>query len=319
MSVEKINNSNIFKSNCQTLVNTVNCVGVMGAGIALEFKYRYPEMFERYVKLCNEHHIQIGKLWIYNVPNKNNKVLNFPTKNHFKYPSKYEYIEKGLERFLETYKEKGVESIAFPMLGARNGGLDPEKIEKIMCSYLDKCEIPVEIYEYCPEASDDLIDNFKNLLLSYDTSDLKRLMHFSSNTILNLKNVLFDGRVNSLIQLLNIKGFSSDVVGKCFNFAMTYKSKSMLQDMFSTETMNSKELINNLKVSDINVNKYSQKQKKKKVLSVNEKSQITGLSENTINKIEVFDRDVTIKEFLSYCEKLKLNPKTFFNKNFLSK
>src|SRR5689334_19885892 len=122
MSTEvKYINGNIFTSKYQTLVNTVNCVGIMGAGIALEFKYRYPEMFEKYVKHCKEHLIQIGKLSIYEVPNKDQKVLNFPTKNDWKHPSKYEYLTKGLEKFLNIYREKKITSVAFPLLGAQNG------------------------------------------------------------------------------------------------------------------------------------------------------------------------------------------------------
>ena len=123
---------NIFTSKHQTLVNTVNCVGVMGAGIAQEFKYRYPEMFEKYVTLCKMRQMQIGKLWIYEPPDQSRKILNFPTKNDWKHPSKYEYLIKGLERFLETYKEKDVRSIAFPLLGAQNGGLDPERVKSLM-------------------------------------------------------------------------------------------------------------------------------------------------------------------------------------------
>lgn len=82
----KIIKGNIFTSNCQTLVNAVNCVGVMGAGIALECRLRYFEMYNRYVALCEENKIEIGLLWIYKSPVK--WILNFPTKKHWKYPSK---------------------------------------------------------------------------------------------------------------------------------------------------------------------------------------------------------------------------------------
>ena len=152
---------NIFNSKAQTIVNTVNCVGVMGKGIALVFKLRYPNMFELYQKYCAQHLIGIGKLWIYKGDESDPWVLNFPTKTHWKLPSEYDYIEKGLQKFVETYKERGITSIAFPLLGANNGGLDSEKVMQIMQEYLGQCDIPVEIFMYDPLAPDDLFETCK--------------------------------------------------------------------------------------------------------------------------------------------------------------
>ena len=146
MSNITIINGNIFNTKAQTIVNTVNCVGVMGKGIALVFKLRYPAMFDIYQDFCKQGLIGIGKLWIYKGDARDPWVLNFPTKTHWKLPSEYEYIEKGLQKFVETYKEKGITSIAFPLLGANNGGLDGKKVEELMISYLSQCDIPIEIY-----------------------------------------------------------------------------------------------------------------------------------------------------------------------------
>lgn len=142
--IKIIENGSLFESECQTLVNTVNCIGVMGKGIALEFKNRYPSMFKEYRILCNQKKLDIGKLWIYKAQDK--WILNFPTKYDWRMPSRNEYLERGLQKFLDTYKSKGIASIAFPLLGASNGGIDPEVSLGIMKSYLDKCDIPVEIY-----------------------------------------------------------------------------------------------------------------------------------------------------------------------------
>ena len=146
-----IKNSNIFESQCQTLVNTINCVGVMGKGIALEMKKRYPDMFEKYKEYCNRGLIDIGSLWIYkHVSEKEitKRILNFPTKKHWKDKSEYSFIEKGMQKFVETYKDKGITSIAFPMLGCNNGGLEKDIVLEIMVKYLVKCEnIIVEIYQ----------------------------------------------------------------------------------------------------------------------------------------------------------------------------
>ncbi len=135
---------NLFDAEVQTFVNTVNCVGVMGKGIALEYKTRYPAMFERYRELCSQNLIQIGSLWIYKYPEK--WILNFPTKNHWRDKSREFYLESGLAKFVETYKDKGVTSIAFPLLGASNGGLDPQVSLDIMVKHLEKCDIPVLIF-----------------------------------------------------------------------------------------------------------------------------------------------------------------------------
>lgn len=134
----------IFSSPAQVLVNTVNTVGVMGKGVALEFKKRYPEMFKSYERVCNDKQLEIGKLLLWKGPDK--WVLMFPTKQHWRNPSKLEYIETGLQKFADTYMEKGITSAAFPRLGCGNGGLDWEKVRPLMERYLKPLLIPVYIY-----------------------------------------------------------------------------------------------------------------------------------------------------------------------------
>ena len=138
---------NIFSSDKQTIVNTINCVGVMGKGVALGFRLRYPEMYEKYRELCKTKQIAIGKLWLYKQSREGLQwILNFPTKIHWKYPSKMEYLEAGLQKFVDTYEEKGITSIAFPLLGTHNGGLDKIEVLDTMHSFLEKCSIPIDIY-----------------------------------------------------------------------------------------------------------------------------------------------------------------------------
>ena len=142
--MEIIESGNIFDSNAQTLVNTVNCVGVMGKGLALQFKQRFPAMFREYEKICKKGLLDVGKLWLFKTENR--WILNFPTKYDWRNPSKEEYLELGLQKFVDTYKKKGITSVAFPLLGASNGGLEPAISLQIMKNYLEKCEIPVSIY-----------------------------------------------------------------------------------------------------------------------------------------------------------------------------
>ena len=145
VTISIIDNKNIFDTQCDVIVNTINCVGVMGKGIALEMKNRYPFMFEKYKKFCEKGLIDIGKLWLWKSGDKD--ILNFPTKKHWKDKSEYSYIEDGMKKFIETYKDKNIKSIAFPMLGCSNGGLNREIVLEIMTKYLIKCNnLIVEIY-----------------------------------------------------------------------------------------------------------------------------------------------------------------------------
>lgn len=142
---------NLFESPAKVLVNTVNTVGVMGKGIAKEFKRIYPEMFRQYQALCEARLFDVGQLWLYKTPHK--WILNFPTKRHWRQPSKVEYIEAGLKKFVETYSEKGITSIAFPMLGCGNGELDWEtQVRPLMESYLKNELVDVFVYLYHRDA-----------------------------------------------------------------------------------------------------------------------------------------------------------------------
>lgn len=125
----------VFNVDAQTIVNTVNCKGVMGAGLALECRVRYPEMYADYAERCAHGEIQPGVLSIYRGYGRP-WILNFPTKRHWKKPSKYLWIEMGLARFLDIYAQEGITSIAFPRLGSRNGKLDWNQVQSIMERYL---------------------------------------------------------------------------------------------------------------------------------------------------------------------------------------
>lgn len=137
---------NLFESPAKVLVNTVNTVGVMGKGIALTFKQTYPEMFRRYQALCEQRELEIGNLWLYKTEHK--WILNFPTKRHWRNPSRLEYIEAGLSKFAETYADHGITSIAFPELGCGNGELAWGDVRPVMLRYLRRLPINVYIYLY---------------------------------------------------------------------------------------------------------------------------------------------------------------------------
>ena len=103
----------MFKSEMQTLVNTVNCVGVMGKGIALLFKREYPAMFEEYQALCEAKKVQLGEPYHYKYT-IGSSVVNFPTKGHWRAATRIADVENGLDHFVENYESWGVTSVAFP-------------------------------------------------------------------------------------------------------------------------------------------------------------------------------------------------------------
>ncbi len=136
---------NLFESKAQTLVNTVNCVGVMGKGIAQEFKKKYPEMYGDYTKRCQSHQVKPGMPYHYQ-DMFGTSIINFPTKDHWRAMSRLDDIRKGLEFFVKNYQNWKIESVAFPPLGCGNGGLEWEIVGPIMYQTLSPLDIPVEIY-----------------------------------------------------------------------------------------------------------------------------------------------------------------------------
>jgi O-acetyl-ADP-ribose deacetylase (regulator of RNase III) len=139
----------IFNSPAQVIVNTVNTVGVMGKGIALTFKQKYPDMFREYQGLCDRKLLEPGKLFLWKKSQK--WILLFPTKVHWRNPSKLEYIEQGLKKFVDNWQRIGINSIAFPRLGCGNGNLDWNDVRPLMEKYLKS--LPINIYIY--------VDNYK--------------------------------------------------------------------------------------------------------------------------------------------------------------
>jgi O-acetyl-ADP-ribose deacetylase (regulator of RNase III) len=217
----EIKKGNIFTTQCQTIVNTVNCVGIMGAGIAYEFKLRYPEMFSKYQTFCRNGQIDIGNLWVYQQGKANQslqKVLNFPTKRHWKDPSKIEYLEAGLQKFVSTYEQKSISSIAFPLLGASRGGLSEKGSLDVMQRYLESCNVPIEIWYFDPQAKDDLYEDFKVRFCAMDNLTIKAKTGLRADMIEKLKLGLEQSHINSLSGLAQVRGIGKSTLEKAFAF-----------------------------------------------------------------------------------------------------
>lgn len=135
----------MFESDAQTLVNTVNCVGVMGKGVAQEFKRRFPAMFEDYKGRCDRHEVRLGEPYVYREPH-GQIILNFPTKDHWRSPSRLKSIEAGLDYLVAHSAKWGITSIAMPPLGCGNGGLEWSEVGPLIYRKLRSLPIDVQLY-----------------------------------------------------------------------------------------------------------------------------------------------------------------------------
>ena len=141
---------NLMTSSAEALVNTVNTVGVMGKGIALQFKEEFPKNFATYAKACRSGELVPGKLLITKELNRAGEekiIINFPTKLHWRNPSKYEYITEGLKELTKAISEHNIKSIAIPPLGCGNGGLDWNIVKGMIEEALKDVECEIHIYE----------------------------------------------------------------------------------------------------------------------------------------------------------------------------
>lgn len=121
----ELRTGDIFKADADAIVNTVNCVGIMGRGIALQFKNAYPANFKAYKAACDAEQVQPGRMFIFETGKFTPRfIINFPTKRHWKGKSRIEDIEAGLIALVEEIKSRGIKSVAIPPLGAGLGGLD---------------------------------------------------------------------------------------------------------------------------------------------------------------------------------------------------
>lgn len=136
----------IFASSAQTLTVPVNCVGVMGKGLALTFKQRYPEMFADYKKRCQRREVTLGTPYLYPLPD-DRQILVFPTKHHWRNDSDLQGITRGLRWLHDNYQKIGIQSLATPALGCGLGNLDWDRdVKPLMTTVMSGWSIPVEIY-----------------------------------------------------------------------------------------------------------------------------------------------------------------------------
>jgi O-acetyl-ADP-ribose deacetylase (regulator of RNase III) len=164
----KFTQGNMFSEPVQALINTVNCVGVMGKGVALEFKNRWPANFRAYKKLCDAGHLRPGKMFVFDTKELlatagPRYLVNFPTKDHWRSKSQISYIEEGLDALVDAIKKHGIKSIAMPPLGCGNGGLDWAEVKPIIEAKLASLE-DVNIVVFAPQGTSDEPEHVQSCL-----------------------------------------------------------------------------------------------------------------------------------------------------------
>jgi O-acetyl-ADP-ribose deacetylase (regulator of RNase III) len=142
--IESVEVEDIFTSPAQTLVLPCNTVGALGAGLAKKFKEKWPEIEWPYKYVCQTFHLQSAGLYCYRLKS-GKQILFFPTKKHWKHPSKLQYIERGLLKLAKDYPRYGIKSLAVPMLGCGLGQLEWLDVYPLIMEHLDPLPIPVRI------------------------------------------------------------------------------------------------------------------------------------------------------------------------------
>ena len=206
----KITDSTVFNTKAECIVNTINCVGLMGKGLALEFALRYPKLNEQYIEECHNNLIHTGRVYFYEIDGQ--KIINFPTKFHFKYPSQMEWVEEGLKYFTENYKHWGFNSVAFPLLGASNGGLNPEEVERVMIKYLSIIDIDVYICRSkLVEGKElEMVNSFKETPID----ELKKYVRLTKKQITSLVNE--QSKIVRFVDISKIKDIGAETYKSIF-------------------------------------------------------------------------------------------------------
>ncbi len=231
---------NIFNTKAMAVVNTVNCVGAMGKGIALDFKLRFPEMFKEYQRICFQHLLKPGQILPYKKSNP--IILNFAIKDDWKDPSKIEWIEETLQKFVDNYKKLGITSIAFPWMGAMNGGLPIEVIKELTRKYLSSLDdIDIEVYDFDPNVPCELYRSLQEIVFSkkFKISELEILSNIKSRYWIKIINAVHDSNTKSINNLCHYIVNGKRIIGKTnierlFIFLTMYKDKKLpiIKDLF---------------------------------------------------------------------------------------
>lgn len=208
---------NIFTTKYSTVVITVNCVGVMGAGIALEAKLRWPEMAEAYAARCEGRGLKPGDLMMWRKSSP--WLMLFPTKVHWRYPSKLEYIEAGLAKLASTFRQEGITSLALPHLGTTHGGLDWTLVRSRVDHYLAPLNgLDVEVWEFDPAAPDPWLDRLRSEFEQATPEQALQVLGVGEAQARHLLRALVSGRVRGLSDLHSAPGIGEKTLDAVYGY-----------------------------------------------------------------------------------------------------
>lgn len=191
----ELTTGNILKADAEAIVNTVNCVGIMGRGIALQFKKAFPANFRAYALACDEGEVQPGRMFVFDTGAFTNPryIINFPTKRHWKGKSRIEDIESGLIAMAREVRERGIKSIAIPPLGSGLGGLDWNEVRPLIEAALrDVPDLDVLIYQ--PNGAPEVVKS----------SEVPPMKHGSASLIVLMEQYL-KGLMDPFVTLLEVQ------------------------------------------------------------------------------------------------------------------
>lgn len=195
------NNKNIFTREVDAIINTVNCVGIMGKGLALQFKQLYPENFKQYKKACNKKAVIPGKMFVYDngFLNKPHYIINFPTKNHWREKSKLEYITTGLNDLGNVIESLKIKSISIPPLGCGNGGLAWNIVKTYIVEKLSQYN-DIDCYIYSPTNNFTNIQNKEKAVLTSFRAVFLKSIQIYNNAFYELSSI----EVQKLVYFINL-------------------------------------------------------------------------------------------------------------------
>jgi O-acetyl-ADP-ribose deacetylase (regulator of RNase III) len=179
---------NIFEEDSEAIVNTVNCVGIMGRGIALQFKKKYPANFKAYAEAAKHSEIIPGKMFVF----ENNKnfspkyIINFPTKRHWRDKSRISDIQSGLQALAETIQKEKIQSIALPPLGCGLGGLNWDEVRQLIVNTFEKLsDINIIVFEPNEQSASLKLSSHEEPQMTAGRAALIELIHRYINGLLD--------------------------------------------------------------------------------------------------------------------------------------
>lgn len=226
---------NLFNTKAMAVVNTVNCVGAMGKGIALDFKLRFPKMFEEYQRICSQHLLKPGQILPYTKSTP--IILNFAIKDNWKDPSKVKWVEETLQKFVDNYKKLGITSIAFPWMGAMNGGIPIEIIKSLTRKYLSTLtDIDIEVYDFDPNVPCTLYKTLEYIVNKniHTPSELEDMSNIKARYWIKITEAVKDDKTKSINNLCHYIVDGKRIIGKTnierlFAFLTKYKEGKIIE------------------------------------------------------------------------------------------